>query len=310
MNELKYESLEELDEQTDKLINKYILVYAYILRRLQQQINQGLNTQQAQQLLQRINNRLSKLDKDTLRYVKNVFPQYYLLGLNNLDKQLLQVDGVKIIEGAEHAIHKQALHKAQNDLYRDLAKRTTYMSNEAKKIIRNNSQQLLTAMIESGESYKSVKKELRKKLTEQGISSFTDVGRKQWTIDRYSDMLIRTKSRILHNEGTINRLKEYQEDSTAYNENFDLIQISEHGADDWCSFYEGKVYSLSGRHEYYPSIETLPNRPYEILHPNCRHVWLPYVPSLRGQGKRVESKYQNMTLSELNKLEYQMNKAR
>lgn len=306
MDELKYNSLEELDEETEKLILKYAITYATVLKILQQQINQGLNEREAQRLLKRINKHLKGLDIEALRYVKEVFPLYYLIALRNFDNIAVKLDGVKIVEGAEHAIHKQALRKAQNDLYRDLAKRTQSMSQQAKEIIRTNAKELLTAMIEQGTSYKTIKKELKEKLKNDGVSSFVDAGKKKWTIKKYVDMAVRTKSRILHNEGTINRLKEYQENQSEYNENFDLIQISEHGSDDWCGIYEGNVYSISGKHPYYPSVEVLPNRPYEILHPNCRHVWLPYVASLRGRGSRLNKEYENMSLKELNKIEYEM----
>ncbi|MBS4207453.1 phage minor capsid protein [Bacillus sp. FJAT-50079] len=307
LDDLEYESLEEIDKETENLIIKYIIAYTLILKHLQQQINQGLNEKQSQRLLKKIQSHLKKLDADALKYVKNVFPSYYLLSLKNIDTVAVDLQGVKKIKGSKHA-HKQALKQAQNDLYRDLAKRTQFMSVQAKRIIRENAKELLTAMIEDGTSQKKIKKELKEKLLKSGVSSFVDAGRKDWTIERYSDMLIRTKSRILYNQGTMNRLREYQENSDTYNENLDLIQISNHGASDWCSLYEDKVFSISGKSEIYPSIETLPNQGFPTLHPNCKHVFLPYISSLRGKGETVDKKYQSLSISELNKIEYQSRK--
>jgi hypothetical protein len=305
MDELKFESLEEIDEETQKLIVKYVVAHSYIIRLLKQQINKNLNEQQSQLLLSKIQRRLKELDNEAFKYIKNVFPNYYYLSLNILDNIVVNLDNVKILKGAEHAIHKQALKRAQEDLFNDLAKRTKFMSESAKKIIRENSKSLLQAMIEQGTSQKQIKQELKDLLEKQGVSSFVDASKRNWKIDRYVDMAVRTKSRILHNEGTINRLKEYQENSLTYNENFDLIQISNHSAEDWCSLYENKVYSVSGNHPIYPSVETLPNYPYKIFHPNCKHVWLPYVIGLRGSGQKIDSKYQNLSIKELNKIEYQ-----
>jgi hypothetical protein len=302
------DDLKELDEETQKLINKYVITYATILKILQQQINQGLNERESQRLLKRIKRHLKKLDVEALKYVKEVFPLYYFIALENFDKIAVTLDGVHIVEGAEHAIHKQALKKAQNDLYKDLARRTAHMSQQAKEIIRDNAKELLTAMIEQGTSYKSIKKELKEKLVNDGVSSFVDAKRRTWTIDRYVDMAVRTKSRILHNEGTINRLKEYQENQSEYNESFDLIQISNHNSPCWCGYYEDMVFSISGKSDKYPSIETLPNRPYHNLHPNCRHIWLPYVSSLKGEGRVVDKKYQNLNVKEISKMHYHATK--
>jgi|GEM_PF-3174189 len=305
MNELKFNSLEEIDEETQKLIVEYVVAQSYVIRLLKQQINQNLNEKQSQFLLSKIQGRLKELDNEALIYIKNVFPQYYYLSLNVLDNVVVNLDGVKILKGAEHAIHKQALKRAQDDLFNDLAKRTRFMSESAKKIIRENNKSLLEAMIQQGTSQKQIKQELKDLLEKNGVSSFIDASKKNWKIDRYVDMAVRTKSRILHNEGTINRLKEYQENSLTYDENFDLIQISNHNAEDWCSLYEDKVYSVTGNHPVYPSVETLPNYPYKIFHPNCKHVWLPYVIGLRGSGQRIDGKYQNLSIKELNKIEYE-----
>lgn len=305
------EEIEEIDKQTEKLIAKYGAAYTAILKLLQSQIDGNLSNRQTKALEGEIKLILNGLDSNARAYVKNVFPQYYLLSIGNIDSSAIDLSAVKKLSGAEHAIHKEALKRAQNDLYRDLAKNTKYMEQSAKKIIRNNAQELLVGMIESGESYITIKKKLKDQLTANGVSTFVDAGRKQWKIDNYVNMVVRTKSRILHNEGTMNRLLEYQEryeEDGEYSEDFDLIQISDHGASDWCRYYEGKVFSVSGKSENYPSIETLPNRPYNTLHPNCKHVFLSYMPALRGKGETVDKKYQSLSMSEINKIDYQTRK--
>lgn len=307
----KYESIEELDEETDDLIEKYKVAYASVLALLIKQIDKGYNYQQSATIIKEIDSILSNMDKKARSYLLNVFNQYYLLPLRKIDSTAIEISGVKKIQGAKHAIHREALKRATNDLYSDIAKNTEYMKREAKKIISSNAQELLTGMIESGESQKVIKKELKEKLLSSGISSFKDAGRKSWTIDRYADMLIRTKSRIIHNEGTMNRLKEYQErysQDGEYVEDFDLIQISNHNAEDWCNLFEDKIFSISGRSETYPSIETLPNRPYEVLHPNCKHHYLAYIPSLNGKGKTISNKHQSLSIAELNKIDSETRK--
>lgn len=312
MNENEeFETIEDIDIETEKFIAKYAIAYTAILKLLQQQIDEGLSERQSKGIVSKITSILTILNKDAKSYAKTVFPQYYSLSLKNIDSTAIDISGVKKISGAKHAIHQQALKQAINGLYGDLSKNTRYMEREAKKIIRSNAQELIVGMIEGGESYITVKKKLKDHLIENGVSSFFDAGRKQWTIERYADMVIRTKSRQLHNEGAINRLKEYQEKyakEDEYDESFDLIQISKHGAGDWCRYYEGKVFSISGKNKFYPSIETLPNRPYNTLHPNCKHIFLAYISSLRGQGETVDKKFQSLSMSEINKIDYEARK--
>lgn len=307
----KFERIEDIDKETAKFIATVASAYVSIIKLLQDYIDSDLSIQKRNKLERQLASIFSNLDKKTISYIKNTFYEYYKLSLRKIDLTAIDLGGVGKISGSQHAIHKKALERAVSSLYEDIAKNTTFMSKEIKKIIRSNTQELLTAMIEGGEAYPTIKKKLKEQLLKDGITSFVDAGKKHWKIDRYVDTVVRTKSRILHNEGTINRLKEYQEQYSQfgeYVEDFDLIQISNHGSEDWCGIFEDKVFSISGKSERYPSIETLPNRPYEVLHPNCKHVWLAYIPSLNGRGQTVSANYQNVSLSKLNKIDYEAKK--
>lgn len=300
-------SMIELDKSAKKLVNRYKETYAYLLSILQSQIERGLSERHARSMLREIQSTLKELDEEAYKWSYDVLPEYYYLSIQGVDKDVARLNNINVIAGAEAVIHKQALKKAVNDLYMDLAKNTKYMEDEAKRIIRRNSEELLTRMIITGESQRKIKKELRDNLIEEGITSFVDAGRKRWDIVHYADMAIRTKSRILHNDGTMNRLQEYQENYPSYSDYFDLVQISSHGASDWCRYYEDTVWSISGRSTEYPSVNQLPNG-YSTLHPNCKHVFLPYMPALRSDGKLVKSQWLDKSVNELNRLDYHLRK--
>lgn len=310
LDELDDISIEDLDKESAKHIKEYSALYALILALLGKQINNALNNIESQRLQREIEVELSKMNDKAKSYVKKVFPKYYLLSLRKVDAQALLVSNVSMITNAKGFYHKKALEKAMSDLYGDIAKNTAFMSEQSKKIIRYNTQQLLTSMIQSGESQKTIKRQLKEKLMAEGVSSFIDAGNKQWSIDKYVDMLVRTKSRIIHSEGTINRLQEYSNTYESVSDEFDLIQISSHNSTCWCGRFEGMVFSISGRSEKYPSIDTLPNQGYRIFHPNCKHVWLPYMPSLRSDGKVIDSKWLNKDVKELNKEHYHAHKSK
>ena len=63
-------------------------------------------------------------------------------------------------------------------------------------------------------------------------------------------------------------------------------------------------------HPDYPPVSALPNQPYKNFHPNCKHVWLPYMPSLRGKGQVIGSQYLNRTIKDLTKEHYHLSKGK
>ncbi|WP_286231306.1 phage minor capsid protein [Neobacillus mesonae] len=301
--------IDDLDKSADALIKKYKEVYAYILERLQYQIDNGLSETHSILLLNEIQSELKRLDYEAYKWSQEVLPEFYYISLKAVDKELA-VSSYGAIASSAAQIHKKALEVAINDLYRDLAKNTTFMLNQSKKIIRDNAKELIDQMIISGESYETIKRELKKRLLENGVTSFIDAAGRHWTIDKYVEMAIKTKSRILHNEGTVNRMLEYQEKYPEAKKNFDLIQISSHMSKCWCGKYENTVWSISGDSDTYPSIKLLPNQPYKHFHPRCKHVWLSYNESLRGEGEVISPFYLGKSVKELAKMQYHVLKRR
>lgn len=306
--------LNELDKSIDKLVKDYQKTYLYILQRLQYQIDNGLSERQSVMMLKEIQNQLGLLDEKAYKWCFELLPEYYYTALKSIDNQVglmvgAGISNVGVISGTSLImLHKKAVEAASRDLYKDLAKNTTFMNDQAKKIIREHMAELLTRMTMTGESQKRIKRELRKNLIRDGITSFVDAGGKSWTIPNYASMAVRTKSRILHHEGTFNRLKEYGDKYPDAKKNFDLVQVSRHNSKCWCGKYEGMVFSISGEHTDYPSVEQLPNRPYPTFHPNCKHVLLPFIEALRGKGQVISSEYLNRDIKSLMKEHYHSSK--
>jgi hypothetical protein len=84
-------------------------------------------------------------------------------------------------------------------------------------------------------------------------------------------MLARTKHREAYNTGTVNR---------AVENGYDLIQISDHGAEDSCKNWEGKILSLNGQTAGYETLTDAEESDDHIFGPNCRHTFAIYVSSL------------------------------
>lgn len=267
-------------------------------------VDSGLSERHTRSILKSIEDILYDLDKEAYRYCTEILPQYYEVGLFRVDEDVKLLGLATISGGATGAVlHQNAIERAVKNTYQDLAARTKYMSEELKKIIRDTSSEIIKRQMITGESRKSVQKELANELDKQGVNSFIDNSNRKWNIARYSELLIRTKPRILTNEGTMDRLSLYKEKYPKEEENFDLVQISRHESKDWCKFFESTVWSISGKSEKYPSVNRLPNG-YATLHPNCKHSFLSYMPSLRGEGKVIDESFLDQSVRSLNKKYY------
>ncbi|MEC1786078.1 phage minor capsid protein [Schinkia azotoformans] len=293
---------DELDKKTYRMIDKYIDAYAHLLKLLANKVDNNLSERHIRLVIAEIEEIVKELDEDAFKYCSETLTQYYLIGAENVDSDVKEME----LDTATKAIvlHQKAIERAFMDTYEDLAARTRFMSNEMKKVIRNVSSDIINRQLVSGETRKKVVKELRDELLNNGVHSFVDNANRKWNIARYSEMLLRTKTRILTNSGTMDRLQVYQ-DKYPDNDNFDTIIISDHNARDWCKFYEGTVWSISGKSDIYPHVERLPNG-YNVLHPNCRHIFQSYIPALRGKGKIVNPSFLDRDVKSLNKEYYHL----
>jgi hypothetical protein len=91
-----------------------------------------------------------------------------------------------------------------------------------------------------------------------GLGQLVTVKGRNYTLNYYAEMVARTRIRECQTQATINACGEYGED---------LVEWSKHDSPcKECQPFEGKIYSISGRHSKYPKLEKTPP-----IHPNCEH---------------------------------------
>jgi hypothetical protein len=296
--------MKQLDKETEQLIALYRNTYEYLMQQLVKKIEKGLSQQHILSVMREIEKVLQSLDEKAYTYCRDTLPLYYLTGIVAVDKDVILLKLNPLEEGK--VLHKFAIERASSSMFASLAARTRFMEEEAKRVIRQIAGEAISRQLITGETRKAISKEIAEGLQNQGIHSFIDNANRKWNLDRYAEMAVRTKTRILVNDGTMDRLTAYRQ-KYHDNQNFDLIQISNHNAKDWCRHFEDCVFSISGNHPYYPSVKELPNG-YSTLHPCCRHIFKPYIESLRGKGKIADSRYLGKSIKELNKLDYHARK--
>jgi hypothetical protein len=122
-----------------------------------------------------------------------------------------------------------------------------------------------------------------------GITAFVDKSGKKWGLRAYCTMAARSSSRQATNLAVLNKDEEQ-----------DLFQMSSHaGSCPICIPFQGRVFSKSGTHPYYPPLadafglvdkgegQGLKNT-YLTIHPNCMHSLIPFTEDYKS-AKEIEA---------------------
>jgi hypothetical protein len=185
---------------------------------------------------------------------------------------------------------KETIDSILADTFDDLLSATELTSKRTKRIVRRVVQEQMKVDMARARGRKIMSKGLIEELTKQGLSKsikeegfvgIVDKKGRQWELNRYVDMVVRTKYKQARFEGM--RTK-------AVEDGYDLAVVSSHGAKDKCRKYEGMVISMNGQTAGYPTYQEL-RRSNEIFHPNCKHTIFPIRDeSLLTDEQRKESR--------------------
>lgn len=154
--------------------------------------------------------------------------------------------------------------------YIQLAQNVQQATDAQKEAIRNAIEQ---AEKESpyGATVGIVKEIIQKELAKDNAAMvITYNNGAQMPLSKYAEMLARTSRIMSANTGAFDRCKQL---------GIDLVRCTTvPDCCPYCKKYEGKVYSISGNDKHFPALyETALQRGYNIMHPNCRHEFIPFV---------------------------------
>ena len=105
---------------------------------------------------------------------------------------------------------------------------------------------------------------------EKGIPALIDRAGRQWSVEGYVNMFVRTTVKSVAVASQFTRMDDYD---------IDLIEVSSHiGARPRCAPFQGRIYSRSGNHPVYPPFSsTSYGEPAGLLGINCGHQIYPYI---------------------------------
>lgn len=289
------------EADVNKLLRIYKIAQYNIQRELLTATDFGVYNRSV--LLAQIDVIIRELAKQTGETVNQIIPKYYEKGANQANSQLRNIGApIDVINGF-NSIHQEAITALVSDTSRAFGETLTGVKRHLDvllgKYVREQITQKMAEGMMGGKALNEVKKGIKSTIAEQGIVTLKDKGGKSWSLDRYSEMLFRTKTVEARNRGLINRMVEYD---------YDLVQVSDHAGEcQMCSPWEGRILSISGKTKGYPTVAEAES--VGLFHPNCRHAINTIIPSLAkltnayypDEKTRVISKAEIEKATKLNK---------
>lgn len=273
----------------EKTMNAYTdmfqKAYTDIVKKINGASNFGVANRKA--ILSQIEKTLINLGEEVNKNLEIEIPKYYKNGADEAVKQLNNVGADISVSDGFNRVHKDAIQALTSDASRSIAESIQGVGRSARqllgKAVRDQITQQIGTGIISGDALRTVKQNIKGILQEQGLSSLVDKGGHSWELDIYAEMVFRTKAVEARNRGLLNRMVE---------NDYDLVQVSTHGATDVCGEWEGKILSITGATTEFEG-ESVPTvaeaEAAGLFHPNCKHAINALIPSLARRTMAYDS---------------------
>jgi hypothetical protein len=247
--------------EAERLARFYAEAEREILSALNRALLRGNKTEYLAQMKKNVEAILADLRAGNRTWCEEAIPRIYLKGMEFGDGQL-QGRGVKLVAGFG-AIHQQAAQVLAENTFLRLENVAQVIGRRSEDVYRTLALENIRGSVVGFETWKQVARNLREDLARRGVTGFRDAKNREWNMRSYSEMVARTSTMEAHLQGTANRLLEH---------GHDLVKVSSHsGACEMCQPWQGKVLSLTGKTQGYPTLEE--TRAEGLFHPNCRHAY-------------------------------------
>lgn len=271
-----YPSQVEIDDATiGRLTQTFKTAYSDIVGEIETATDWGV--QNRKQILAQIDAILEELGQDVQKFTEQEITKAYETGAGEAVDQLNNIGADVSVATGFNRVHQQAIAALVDETAKAFGESMTGVLRSAEAILGRATREAITQKIATGiiggAALKQVKNAIKGTIREQGLDALIDKGGHTWTLDRYAEMLFRTKVVEARNRGLINRMVE---------NNYDLVQVSAHvGSCDQCAPWQGQILSATGKTPGYQTI--MDAEVGGLFHPNCRHAINTLIPSLAKQ---------------------------
>ena len=137
------------------------------------------------------------------------------------------------------AINTDAINALTLETAASMASMKSGVLRSVNDVFRQITRVVSTRGIMSGETMKDRLQAALNEYAAKGLTAYTDAAGRQWKIDSFAEMALRTATNRAQNQGRSEQFKTY---------GINLIRTSQHmGCSDLCLPYQGKILSLDGR---------------------------------------------------------------
>lgn len=287
IDEQKIAKLTEVFKESYKTITKEILTAT------------DFGVRNRKQILSQIRSILEELGVNVQEFVDTEIPAAYKQGAAEAVKQLNNVKADISVSTGFNTVHTQTISALVDDTAKAFAESITGVNRSANLLLGRATREVLTQKLAEGmiggKALRSARQTIKGVLQEQGLSALVDKGGHTWSLDRYAEMLYRTKVVEARNRGLVNRLVE---------NGHDLVQVSSHNSSHKeCADWEGKILSITGETPGFPTLDDAESS--GLFHPNCQHAINALSPSIAKMTKAyyVDEKSRSIGEAEMQKLE-------
>lgn len=226
-----------------------------------------------QTLLRQVNKELNSLNNYAVTWSRTYMPKAYYDGLKKAEKGLISLGITQLPDLTSFAmLHKDAIEILARSTANDLLEANAFVGRQIKDNIRQASLEAISEKIATGQSVIEAKKKLTERLVDQGLQGIKTKNGRTINLASYAETIARSTTREATNKALLNQLT---------NLNYDLVKMSSHNSScPICAPLEGRIYSISGTSSEFPAIENAYVGGHANIHPNCKHVIMPYIQSL------------------------------
>lgn len=266
------------NKELERLVKLYQRSYSIIVKeliRLLETDSWHILVAQEASLVRQLSLILAELDADAAPIIEALLRDSHVKGQA---QALLSLGDAKTLSEATRGVSmsmfaKQSVEKILEDTFEDVLALTNRTNKRIKQTIRDVAGEVMRKNAIQQIGYDTTRKEMMEKLIKKGFSKnikkgfvgVTDSAGRRWQLDRYVNMLVKTKMQQAYSEGV--RTESIERGT-------DLAVISQHGAKDACRHFEGMVISMTGATKGLYTYDEL-RRSNKIFHPNCKHTITP-----------------------------------
>lgn len=282
MNAIHSQPVKLNEDEIERLISAYKKAYSEVVREIV--TIKDLKIRTRKQKLANITEILKDLKVDVDAFIEKEIEKQYTAGALQAIREL-KSQGVEGIEmSAFNRIHREAIKNLVSETQSAFLVGMQGVAKDANVVLGRAVRDQITMRLLEGSISSRVMREVKNNivndLKDRGLSALIDKGGKRWSLDNYSQMIIRTKLAESRNRGVANKTAEM---------GYDLVIVSTHGSKHFeCARWEGQILSMTGFNKNYPTLDDATSS--GLFHPNCLHAINPFVQELNEDYEPPELK--------------------